>query len=264
MSAPQLHFRTDTKSAHLVRRASAHSKRMARKLSPLLCELHAHTTWSDGELSPRELCDLYGRNGFDVVAITDHVLRDGSAHVVAENYEAYLAALDIEAERAASLYDLLVLPGVELTYDDPEPRLAAHALAIGLRTFVPLANGLDEALAHAREKGAALVAAHPYPLEEVARGTRRTAYWAESFLQRRPLVHRFELFNRHDLFPWVAAARVPTVAVGDFHRPEHLATWKTLVPCQKDPAAVVAYLRSRRPVYLAHLDTGLWTGDIAA
>ena len=41
---------------------------MATKLSPLLCELHSHTTWSDGELTPRELCDLYGRAGFDVLA----------------------------------------------------------------------------------------------------------------------------------------------------------------------------------------------------
>jgi histidinol phosphatase-like PHP family hydrolase len=42
------------------------------KPSPLLCELHAHTTWSDGALAPAELVDLYGRAGFDVLAITDH------------------------------------------------------------------------------------------------------------------------------------------------------------------------------------------------
>jgi hypothetical protein len=29
-------------------------------MRPLLCELHAHTTWSDGDLSLRELVDLYG------------------------------------------------------------------------------------------------------------------------------------------------------------------------------------------------------------
>ena len=36
---------------------------MPTKQSPLLCELHAHTTWSDGALTPRELCDAYGRFG---------------------------------------------------------------------------------------------------------------------------------------------------------------------------------------------------------
>ncbi len=39
----------------------------------LLCELHAHSTWSDGELSLTELVDLYGRSGFDVLCVTDHV-----------------------------------------------------------------------------------------------------------------------------------------------------------------------------------------------
>jgi predicted metal-dependent phosphoesterase TrpH len=37
---------------------------MRRKVEPLLCELHAHTRWSDGELTLPELVDLYGRNGF--------------------------------------------------------------------------------------------------------------------------------------------------------------------------------------------------------
>jgi len=39
---------------------------MRRTLGPLLCELHAHTRWSDGELTVRELVDLHGRGGFDV------------------------------------------------------------------------------------------------------------------------------------------------------------------------------------------------------
>ena len=34
----------------------------------LLCRLHAHSTWSDGELRVAELVDLYGRAGFDVRA----------------------------------------------------------------------------------------------------------------------------------------------------------------------------------------------------
>jgi hypothetical protein len=48
---------------------------MPRKLPPLLCELHAHTTWSDGILTVRELADLYGRRGFDVVCVSARVSR---------------------------------------------------------------------------------------------------------------------------------------------------------------------------------------------
>ena len=75
-------------------------------------------------------------------------------------------------------------------------------------------------------------------------------------------VHRLELFNRRQLFGWVAAAGLPVVATGDFHRRGHLAGWKTLVPCAKDEEAVVAYLRSPRPVYLACL--GEEPGRLAA
>ena len=227
---------------------------MASKPSPLLCELHAHTTWSDGDLTVRELCDLYGRRGFDVLAVTDHTTRIGT-EVTAERFDSYLAEVEAEAERARSLYGLLVLPGLELTFDDPDPVRSAHAVAVGLREFVDLAHeSLESALAKARAQGAALVAAHPYSPEALTGATRGTAAFAARVGELAPLVDRFELFNRHTLFGWVAAAGLPAVASGDFHQLEHLCTWKTLLPCAKEPEAVVEYLRSPRPAFLVALD----------
>ena len=69
-----------------------------------------------------------------------------------------------------------------------------------------------------------------------------------------PLVDRWELFNRHDLYGWTAERGLPSVANGDFHRPEHLHGWKTLLPCGKDESSVVGYLRSPRPTFLARFD----------
>jgi predicted metal-dependent phosphoesterase TrpH len=225
---------------------------MPAKASPLLCELHTHTTWSDGDLTVRELCDLYGRRGFDVVAVTDHATRE-PREVQAGNYKAYLADLRTEALRARELYDLLVIPGLELTYDDPEPLLAGHAVAIGVRSYVDVSAGLESALVSARAHGAALVAAHPYSLESMSSASRPTAaFWARPEL--RDLVDRFELFNRDTLFEWVAASGLPAIASGDFHRCEHLAGWKTLLPCPKNEPAVISYLRSPRPAYLVRLD----------
>ena len=224
---------------------------MATKLSPLLCELHSHTTWSDGELTPRELCDLYGQAGFDVLAITDHTSRD--EHLREADFAPYLDELTLEAERARRLYDLLVIPGLELTYDDPDPALAAHALAIGLHRFVGVADGLEPALRAARAHGAALVAAHPYSLEDALGSLRRTAAFACEPGRFGPLVDRFELFNRETLFPWVADAAMPAIASGDFHRLQHLETWKTLLPCLKEEGAVIDYLRSPRPAFLVRL-----------
>jgi predicted metal-dependent phosphoesterase TrpH len=232
---------------------------MAGKVTPLLCELHAHTTWSDGTLTPRALVELYGLHGFDVLCITDHALRPGAPpdarQVTEANFPAYLEELDWEAERAWARHGLLVIPGLELTDDHSDSVLAAHAVAIGLRDYLSLADGLEAALDGARGQGAALIAAHPYSIAEAPSAARRTARWcADRSLAAR--VDRFELVNRHEWFDWVDLARLPGVATGDFHEPSHLATWKTLLPCRKHEVAVIEYLRSRRPAYLADLSAG--------
>jgi hypothetical protein len=60
----------------------------------------------------------------------------------------------------------------------------------------------------------------------------------------RGIVDRWEIINRREVFTWVAEENLSVVATGDFHRREHLASWKTLLPCPKREDAVLAYLRS--------------------
>jgi predicted metal-dependent phosphoesterase TrpH len=238
---------------------------MLGRRRPLLCELHAHTTWSDGELTVAELVDLHGQHGFDVLCVTDHTVREDDPWkrldgwrgdgVTAATWHAYLAEIEREATRARDLYDLLVLPGLELTYNDPDPVQAAHAVAVGLRRFASVDAGIAEAIETATQAGAAIIAAHPNgrgPQKPSTRLTQRFAY--DEALRRR--VHRFELFNRTQLYAWVAEKGLPGVASGDFHRPEHLSGWKTLVPARADEEALVWHLRSEHPVYLARLETG--------
>ena len=236
---------------------------MIVKPRPLLCELHAHTTWSDGTFALSDLVDLYGSNGFDVLVVTDHVLRgddpwpsknpDGS-HVHALNYGAYLDAVQSQVARARKQYDLLVVPGLELTYNDPEPDLAAHAVAVGLRSFVSMDRGLAEAMSAARAQGAAIVAAHPHAADAEVRPDRATRRFWHEWRLLGGLIDRFELFNQREVFNWVANHGLPAVAAGDFHRLEHFATWKTLLPCDKTEAGVVSYLRSSRPAYITRLE----------
>ena len=259
---------------------------MRRSLGPLLCELHAHSRWSDGELTVAELVDLYGRSGFDVLCVTDHVVRtedpwreeEGAmwSSIDEASFPLYLAEVEREATRAARTYGMLVIPGLELTFNDPEPVLAAHAVAIGLREFVSVDQGIAEAMKTAAQAGAAIVAAHPNsaqdrrsasaespvarPLERRSRRVTTRSRATERFSRDaglQALAHRFELFNRTQLFGWVADAALPAVASGDFHTPAHLLGWKTLLPSLHDESAVVEYLRSPRPVYLARLDDEL-------
>jgi predicted metal-dependent phosphoesterase TrpH len=236
---------------------------MRRKVEPLLCELHAHTRWSDGAFTLPEFVDLYGRNGFDVLCVTDHVNRRDDPWmaddaplrgITAANHADYLAEIEAQAERARREYDLLLLPGLELTYNDLDPFLAAHAVAVGCRAFVGVERGLDAALARVRGEGAALVAAHPYGRRRAATASRTTQRFSREWRALRELVDRWELFNRYELFGWVAERGLPAVASGDFHRPEHLYGWKTLLPCAKNEHSVVDYLRSPRPAFLTRID----------
>jgi predicted metal-dependent phosphoesterase TrpH len=237
---------------------------MRAKLQPLACELHAHSTWSDGELSVPELVDLHGRHGIDVLCVTDHVVRsndpwrelDGAdVRAIAEwDFDAYLDEIQREQRRARVAYGMLLVPGLELTFNDVDSVKAAHAVAVGLRSFVSLEDGIAEAMRTASEAGAAIIAAHPFAgSEQRATDLRLTRRFAHDHALR-DLAHRFELFNRSQLFGWVAEAGLPAVAGGDFHRPEHLTGWRTLLPCERSEEAVVAYLRSPRPVYLAKLE----------
>ncbi|HYX83663.1 MAG TPA: PHP domain-containing protein [Gaiellales bacterium] len=216
--------------------------------TPLLCELHAHSSWSDGELELGQVVDLYGRRGFDVLCITDHTVPGGEM-ITARNHLAYLEAIREQAARAAVRYGMLVIPGLELTWDGSEATDGAHAVAVGLEEFVSVANGIDAAIDAASEAGAAIIAAHPHgPRSDPQPGRTTRRFWADEALRAR--VHRFELLNRNQAFEWVAAAGLPAVASGDFHRPEHADTWKTLIPCAPTVAAVVEYLRSGEPAAL--------------
>jgi 3',5'-nucleoside bisphosphate phosphatase len=223
-------------------------------MGPLLCELHSHTSWSDGDLTVAELVDLHGRSGFDVLCVTDHVVRsddpwrerEGSlfSSVDEHSWSAYLAEVEREAARSWSTYGMLVIPGLELAFNDDDAANAAHAVAVGLRNFVSVDGGIAEAMKTAAEAGAAIIAAHPYNGEPAPSSSRVTQRFARDEDLCR-LAHRFELFNRTQLFGWVADAGLSAVAAGDVHRPEHVFGWKTLLPSRHDESAVVDYLISR-------------------
>lgn len=62
-------------------------------------DLHLHTTASDGTLSPKELVARAAREGFDLIAVTDHDSMEGIP----------------AAREAARAYGIAVLEGVELS-----------------------------------------------------------------------------------------------------------------------------------------------------
>ena len=111
-------------------------------------DFHTHTFLSDGVLSPIELIRRAYVRGYRAMAVTDHV---GLGNV-----EFVLKTLIIDCDQATKRWDILVLPGVEITH-------------------VPK-DDIDLVARTAKEMGAKLVAVHgETPVEPVEPGTNEAA-----------------------------------------------------------------------------------------
>jgi hypothetical protein len=240
----------------------------------LLCDFHTHTTWSDGRLSIRELVDLYGQTGaFDVIAITDHILRDRDVlaraarvatfgrrrfSVTEASFAEYLGEIAEEAVRARRLYGMLVLPGAEITRNHVRAKKNAHIVALGLRSFISADQSPEEVLQEIRRQGALSVACHPHH-----RPTRRlelsTCYLWDHRDDLIDMVDVWEAANRDDLFSVTSLKHFPYIANSDFHRPKHLYSWKTLVRAKKDWPSIKAALKDNVNLAITLYRGSPWT-----
>ncbi len=96
-------------------------------------DLHAHTTASDGSLSPTQLVHAAALLGLSALAVTDHDTIDGLP----------------EALQAAQGLSITVVPGVELSVEDDSGRF--HLLGYA---FDPHNKNLQDALVHLRQSRA--------------------------------------------------------------------------------------------------------------
>jgi putative hydrolase len=114
----------------------------------LLYDFHTHTFLSDGELSPVELIRRALVNGYQGIALTDHVGPGNIKRVIRELIE--------DCRIAEEYWGITAIPGVELTH-------------------VP-AQSIDRLAREAREYGAGLVVVHGETLvEPVEPGTNLAA-----------------------------------------------------------------------------------------
>ncbi len=116
-------------------------------------DFHTHTFLSDGVLSPIELIRRAVARGYKGMAVTDHV---GLG-----NLEYVLNILVTDCKMGSSRWDILVLPGVEITH-------------------VPK-DDIDMVARAAKEMGARIVVVHgETPVEPVEPGTNRAAISSDS------------------------------------------------------------------------------------
>lgn len=113
----------------------------------LSVELHCHSEESyDGRAPVDHLLEQAAAVGLDAIAVTDHDEMTAS----------------LEAAERAPLYDLLGVPGIEIS------TAAGHVLALGVEERIPPALGFEDTLARIRDAGG--IAVVPHPFQELRHG----------------------------------------------------------------------------------------------
>ena len=117
---------------------------------PLFCDLHTHSTASDGQYTPAELVRLAHGRGLNALALTDHDTVDGVS----------------EAARAGEALGLRVIPGIELSAREYK---TYHILGYAFDPADPGLNALCGQMKDGRDKRALRIigylAEKGFPLE---------------------------------------------------------------------------------------------------
>lgn len=219
---------------------------------PLRCDLHIHTTYSDGKSSPSEMVVRGRKLGLDVLAITDH-----------NHYGASLEAID--AARRACL-GLICYPGEEVTAP------TWHLLAIGTTAPVGYAPeragyaGMRASIDIIHRLGGRAYLAHPYWSIENGRHHLTSGDYerllAEGGLDGIELLGDVDwednlrsLARYHELDP---ARRPPILSNSDTHRREHTygTYWTLVFATSATHAGVLAAIADYHSVACALLTLG--------
>ena len=222
----------------------------------LLCDLHTHTTWSDGKLTVPEMVDFYGQRGFDALCITDHLcdpkrllgkLVNLTGMVIPPGeVEAYFEAIEREKKRAWAKYDLMLMTGVEFNKDGYTAKTSTHLLGVDLKQPIDPSLDIKQLITEIHAQGGLAIASHPHEMK--SEWGKNTLYLWEHVDEYAPLIDAWEVANRDDIFNPVGLKKLPFIASSDFHKPKHIHSWKTLLYCEKEAEAIKHCIRVNRDV----------------
>jgi predicted metal-dependent phosphoesterase TrpH len=221
----------------------------------LLCDFHIHTTYSDGSVKLMNVVDLFGQAGFDAIAITDHVVNGDTsfgklAHrfrysVRADNFDDYLSDIKTEAERAWDKYDMLVIPGIEISKNYLSADRSAHIILLDVKEFIPACMNYEQIFSEARDQGAVIIACHPHHMTDMSPDTLFLWNNRDKYAK---YIDAWEIANRDDVFNVISLKKYPYIANSDFHKPRHLYSWKTLLNCGKNTETIKQCIKHNRGV----------------
>lgn len=217
------------------------------------CDLHIHSNFSDGKLSIAEIVDLYGSRGFGAIAITDHLCEKNnligrvshglSYSLSREVFPEYIQTIRKEAQRALLQYDMLVIPGFEITKNSFINHRSAHVLILGIEEFISPELPVEEILTQAKSLGALTIAAHPFHTGDFEF---QTFYLWSRREELKDLVDAWEINCRKKIYPSVLNSGLPVIANSDLHNERHFSSWKSTIYADKNQESLFDGIRQQR------------------
>ncbi len=221
-----------------------------RHQTSFLADFHVHSTFSDGKVPMPEVIDLYGKRGFGAIAITDHIAEDdsfvGKAAVVLgqvltrATFPLYMEILKTEAARAWEQYQMVVIPGFELSKNSISNHRSAHVLGLGITDYVSADGDPVDLVKQIHAQGALAIAAHPV---HTRKNEKQTYHLWD---RRRELANHFdawEVASGPFIFDEVKKSKLPVIASSDLHRPQQMRSWKTVLHCERKQEAILSAIK---------------------
>lgn len=205
----------------------------------ILADFHVHTNFSDGFHSLDEVVDLYGLQGFGAIAITDHICEETTwlgraAHKLEKSlnqnaFSNYLESILAANERALKLYNMLVIPGFEISKNSLNNHRSAHILGLGINAFVSADASITSITNNIREQGGITIAAHPVWTRKLEM---QTFHLWDNKEELSKQFDAWEVASGRHFFQEVQQSGLPMLATGDLHHRKQLSSWKTSFHCE--------------------------------
>jgi 3',5'-nucleoside bisphosphate phosphatase len=220
----------------------------------LLCDFHIHTDASDGAHPLEEIVDLYGNHGFDVISITDHVIDSRCTEerrslglrpcaIPEADFHGHLHRLWREKKRAWQEYNMLLIPGAEITNNTAQ----YHILALDIKEYINPDLKVAEIVDAIHTQEGISVACHPHYKGEVESQPVYAHLW-EHHKEYRDLFDAWEVANRDSLFDVVGLRKFNYIANSDLHDKSQIYSWKTMLNCEKNTEAVKETIRTNKRI----------------
>lgn len=234
-----------------------------------LCDFHIHSQNSDGKLSIPEIIDLYGKQGFGAIAITDHLCESNtflgkSARLLNKtirqnSFLKYLFEIHKEAQRALRQYNMLVIPGVEFTKNSFVHTDSAHLVGLGIQSFIDPDLSVDEIISAVHQQRGIIIAAHPVSTRKIEPQTYHLWYNRERLSKS---IDAWEVASGSHLFREVYESGLPMVANSDLHVPRQISSWKTVLSGPRTMENIFLSIQKQNLQFMYYQAPSVFEGSI--